>query len=190
MALTRWTIDDVELLPEPWDDTRYEIIDGELYVSHQPHFYHQLTDSRLVFELNGWSEQTRLGVAVHAPGVIFAVDEAVAPDVAWVSSQRLPSVLGSDGKLHAAPDLMVEILSPGHANEQRDREAKLGLYSRRGVREYWIVSWQQRTVEVYRRVDLELRLAATLLEEDVLQSPMLPGFELRLQKLFAGIPTE
>lgn len=190
MALTRWTIDDAELLPEPWDDTRYEIIDGELYVAHQPHYYHQLTCGCLGSELKVWSDETGFGVAVPAPGVIFAVDEAVAPDVIWVSRQRLAAILGTDGKFHAAPDLMVEVLSPGHANEQRDREAKLGVYSRRGVREYWIVSWQLRQVDVYRRVDMALQLAATLLEDDVLESPLLPGFTLPLRKLFADIPAK
>ncbi|MBI2218960.1 MAG: Uma2 family endonuclease, partial [Candidatus Rokubacteria bacterium] len=54
-------------------------------------------------------------------------------DVVWVSTQRLATVLWPDGKLHAAPDLIVEVLSPGAANERRDREVKLTLYSRRGV---------------------------------------------------------
>jgi Uma2 family endonuclease len=190
MTLTRWTIDEVELLPNTWDDTRYEIIDGELHVSPQPHYYHQLTSSRVDRALGNWSEETALGSAVSAPGVIFALDEAVAPDVVWVSSSRLPIVLGADGKLHAAPDLTVEVLSPGPTNEERDREAKLGVYSRRGVLEYWIVSWQLRTVEVYRRADTGLRLVATLLEEDTLGSPLLPGFALPLLKLFADIPRE
>ena len=189
MTLTRWTIEDVELLPDTLDDTRYEIIDGELYVSHQPHAYHQLTGSRIVFELGAWNAETGLGVAIHAPGVIFARDEAVAPDVVWVTSARLASILGDDGKFHAAPDLVVEVLSPGQVNEQRDRELKLDVYSRRGVREYWIASWQERKIEVYRRDELQLRLAGTLLESDTLESPLLPGFALPLQRLFAEMPT-
>jgi Uma2 family endonuclease len=190
LTQTRWTIADVDAFPQPRDDTRYEIIDGELYVSHQPHYYHQLVDTRLVVELHRWSEESDAGVAVHAPGVIFARDEAVAPDVIWVNRQRFAAILGDDGKFHAAPDLIAEILSPGAANEQRDREAKLGVYSRRGVREYWIASWQDRQIEIYRRQELELRLAATLIEEDTLQSPLLPGFALPLRKLFADIPAE
>ena len=68
------------------------------------------------------------------------------------------------------------MLSPGPANERRDRELKLKLYSRQGVLEYWIVDWRLRTVQVYHREQLELRLAATLTGEDVLTSPLLPGF--------------
>jgi Uma2 family endonuclease len=97
-------------------------------------------------------------------------------------------VLAPDGKLHAAPDLAVEVLSPGSSNERRDREVKLKLYARRGVREYWIVDWQRRQIEVFRREDGVLQLSATLLEGDSLQSPLLPGFALSVSELFARVP--
>jgi Uma2 family endonuclease len=59
-----------------------------------------------------------------------------------------PTTGRRDGKLYAAPDLVVEVLSPGRENEERDRETKLTLYSRRGVLEYWIVDRFTRRVEV------------------------------------------
>ena len=77
--------------------------------------------------------------------------------------------------------------APGGTNELRDREAKLKLYSRRGVVEYWIVSWQERLVELYRREDAALKLVNTLYENDVLQSPLLPGFACQVSLLFAGV---
>ena len=80
------------------------------------------------------------------------------------------------GHFVAAPELVVEVLSPGSRNERRDRELKLKLYSRQGVREYWIVDWQRREVQVYRREDAALRLVATLASDDTLASPLLPGF--------------
>ena len=182
----RWTSADLELLPD--DGKRYEIIDGELYVSKQPHWYHQLVCMDLAFPLQHWSRETGAGVVNGAPGVIFADDDDVAPDLVWVSKERLATALAPDGKLHAAPDLVVEVLSPGTTNERRDRDAKLKLYSRRGVREYWIVDWQRRQVEVFRRVDAALQLIATLLEGDSLQSPLLPGFALPIGGLFAQVP--
>jgi Uma2 family endonuclease len=182
----RWTSADLELLPD--DGKRYEIIDGELYVSKQPHFYHQVVCMDLGAPLQRWSRQTGAGVVTGAPGVIFADDDDVAPDLAWVSTARLGAVLASDGKLHAAPDLVVEVLSPGSSNERRDREAKLKLYSRRGVREYWIVNWQRRQVEVFRRVDAALQMHTTLLDGDILESPLLVGFVLPIEELFAQVP--
>jgi Uma2 family endonuclease len=182
----RWTSADLEAFPD--DGKRYEIIDGKLYVSRQPHFYHQVTCSTVNGQLFVWNEQAAAGVVSEAPGLIFAEDDDVAPDIAWISHERLRTSLRTDGKLHAAPDLVVEVLSPGARNERRDREAKLRLYSRRGVLEYWIVSWQRREVEVYRRADLALQLVATLLESDTLESPLLPAFACPVRQLFANIP--
>ena len=133
--------------------------------------------------LHNWSERDGAGLAISAPGVIFAQDEAVAPDIVWIGRGRLERVLGDDGKLHAAPDLVVEVLSPGPRNEERDRDIKLKLYSRRGVREYWIVDWQDLSIQVYRREQAALRLVATLGAEDTLVSPLLPGFSLRVADL-------
>ena len=95
--------------------------------------------------------------------------------------------LEANGKLHAAPDLVVEILSPGIANERRDREVKLKLDARRGVREYGVVDWLRRQIEVHRREDATLHLAATLFEGDVLESHLLPGLALPLADLFARL---
>lgn len=178
----RWTSADLEVLPD--DGKRYEIIGGELYMSRQPHWQHQRVCGKIFAVLEAWSVDAGTGEANLAPGVIFAEDDDVAPDVVWVSQARRDTALGPDGHLHAAPELVVEILSPGATNERRDREAKLKLYSRRGVLEYWIVAWRDQQLEVYRREELVLRLVATLYPTDTLTSPLLPGFACRVATLF------
>ncbi len=180
----RFTSPDLEAFPD--DGKRYEIIDGELYVSKQPHAYHQL----VCFNVASKLKESDNGQAFIAPGLIFADDDDVAPDVVWISSGRLSTTLGADGKLHAAPELIVEVLSPGSANEKRDREAKLKLYSRRGVHEYWIVDWRRRQTEVFRREDARLVLAATLAESDALTTPLLPALACPVGDLFSGIPAD
>ena len=72
-------------------------------------------------------------------------------------------------------------------NERRDREVKVKLYSRRNVKEYWVVNWQERTLEIYRREDAVLTLEKTLEETDVLQSPLLPGFSCKVSQLFTSL---
>jgi Uma2 family endonuclease len=183
----RWTITDLEMFPQPLEDKRYEIIDGELYVSTQPSYEHQVVCLQIGRLLGDWSDRESAGQVVPAPGVVFSDDEAVAPDLAWVRKDRLPLILGEDRRFHDAPDLMIEVLSPGASNERRDRQAKLGLYSRRGVREYWIVDWRKRSVEVFRRENAALQAVATLYEEDSLESPLLPGFSCAVARLFAGL---
>lgn len=178
----RFTSADLEVLPD--DGKRYEIIDGELYVSKQPQWHHQVTCLRVGALLDSWSRRSGLGEANAAPGVIFAEDDDVVPDVVWVSTARLANALDAAGHLHAPPELAVEVLSPGPANERRDREAKLLLYSRRGVDEYWIVDWRTRTVEVYRRAGEALLLMETVSGDGMLTTPLLPGFSAPLLQIF------
>ncbi len=186
MKTVHWTSKDLEILPED-DGTRYEIIDGELYVSKQPHKHHQLVCTRIWSILQTWSIQADNGEAVVTPGLIFTDDNDVAPDVTWMSNERLATTSQRDGKYHTAPDLAVEVLSPGTTNEQRDREFKLWLYSRRGVLEYWIVSWMERRVEIYRRDTAQLKLHSTLYQNDTIQSPHLPSFTCQVSELFYDI---
>jgi Uma2 family endonuclease len=180
-----WTSTDLELFPESQlDGKRYEIIEGELFMSRQPHYHHQNTCVNLTYHLKAWNEQTKAGDVNFAPGIIFADDDDVAPDLTWCSLARLKKALNEDGKLHAAPELVIEVLSPGSVNERRDREAKLKLYSRRGVEEYWIADWMLRRIEIYRRKNRRLRLVTTLLVSDTLDSPLLPGFRCPVAKIF------
>jgi len=181
-TLPKLTSADLEVLPE--DGKLYELIEGELYVSRQPSWDHQYTCLRLGRFLDEWSDQTGLGVVNAAPGLIFAEDDDVAPDLVWISQSTLSTALGEDRKLHSAPELVIEVLSPGFSNQQRDRQAKLKLYGRRGVQEYWIVNGQEHEVEIYRHDGTSLNFSGTLRIDDLLESPLLPGFSCQVSKLF------
>jgi Uma2 family endonuclease len=177
-----------DLLSIPKDGKLYEVIEGDLYVSCQPSLYHQFTCGRLLRMLDEWNDRTGIGVVVGAPGLIFADDDDVAPDLVWLTWDRFRSSIGEDGKLHSAPELVVEVLSPGATNARRDREAKLGLYNRRGVTEYWIVNWQDRSVEIYRRSDGELVHSCVLEADEMLESPLLEQFSCPVSRLFFRAP--
>jgi len=180
------TID--QLADYPMDDgNRYELIDGELHVSTQPHLEHQEIVNELAYVLTAWNKQTRAGRVFPAPGVIFSDQDAVAPDLVWVSVERAPLVVNrEDGKLHGAPDLAIEVLSRGSANERRDRETKLALYDRYAITEYWIVDRFERQVDVYRRNTGSLSLVAQVQADELLTSPLLPGFACLVETLFAS----
>ncbi|UBF30201.1 Uma2 family endonuclease (plasmid) [Kovacikia minuta CCNUW1] len=179
----RWTIADLVIF-EGDRANRYEIIDGELFVTRAPDWRHQAICGNIVTLLKLWSDQSGLGQAAINPGIVFSESDNVIPDVVWASHERLEQLLDEAGHLTAAPELVVEVLSPGKANERRDREAKLKLYSVRGVLEYWIVNFQEQVVEVYRRKNGLLELAATLYRQDELTSPILPGFSSLISKFF------
>jgi Uma2 family endonuclease len=178
----RWTAADLELFLD--NGNRYEIVEGELLVTRAPDWRHQKASTRISTALDTWSLSTGLGEAVQAPGVIFTDADNVIPDVVWVSRERLAVLLDEAGHLTGAPELIVEVLSPGNENERRDRELKLKLYSERGVQEYWIIDWQKQQVEVYRREQVLLRLVNTLFPFDQLTSPLLPDFSYPVSQLF------
>jgi len=107
------------------------------------------------------------------------------PDVVWVSRERLALIADSAGHLRGAPELVIEVLSAGRANERRDRDTKLDLYGRYGVDEYWLLDWRARTVTIFRRSGAALGLVARLMSGDTLTTPLLPGFSLPVARLFA-----
>ncbi|MBW4525171.1 MAG: Uma2 family endonuclease [Phormidium tanganyikae FI6-MK23] len=178
----RWTTSDLELLPE--SSNRYEIIDGELYVTRAPNWRHQTAISNATAELREWSIASRLGIAIPMPGIIFSDADNVIPDLIWISHDRLALTEDEAGHFTAAPELIIEVLSFGKENEKRDRETKLKLYSTRGTQEYWILNWKLQQVEVYRREQAVLQLFATLNASDTLVSPLLPGFSCLVSRFF------
>ncbi|MDV2995884.1 MAG: hypothetical protein N4J56_005538 [Chroococcidiopsis sp. SAG 2025] len=181
-ARIRWTTSDLELLPD--NGNRYEIVDGELFVTRAPGWKHQRVCNNICTELNLWSQQTGLGEAVTNPGIIFTDADNVIPDVVWISKERLAALLDEAEHLTGAPELVVEVLSPGEINERRDKEAKLKLYAAQGVREYWIVDPRLEQIQVCRRENATLVMVATLFTSDALTSPLLPGFSCAIARLF------
>ena len=182
-AKLRWTSADLALFPETGD--RYEIIDGDLYVTRAPHFRHQKVVTRLCRALPLQDSEGQAGEVLTTPGFIFADDDNVIPDLVWIGQSKLDSCVDPAGHFTAAPELAVEVVSKATKDVLRDRQIKLKLYSRVGVREYWIVDWQQQTVEVFRRSQARLELVATLFAEDELMSPLFEGFAMAVADIFS-----
>ncbi|MBD2459915.1 Uma2 family endonuclease [Oscillatoria sp. FACHB-1407] len=177
-----WTIADLDLLPD--NGTRYEIIDGELFMTRAPHWKHQKVADNICAALNRWSDETKLGEATTTPGIIFSEADNVIPDVVWASYERLAVLLDEAGHLTEAPELIVEVMSPGADNERRDSEVKLKLYASQGVQEYWIVNRRLQQIQVYRRQQATLKLVTTLMLTDDITSPLLPGFGCSVASFF------
>jgi Uma2 family endonuclease len=178
----KFTYEDYLLIPE--DGKRHEIIDGEEYVAPAPNTRHQRLVGRLFFYLTAYLQNADLGEVFVAPiDVILSDVDVVQPDVLFVAKAHADRV-GEHG-LTGAPDLIVEVLSEG--NRRHDEVRKRKLYERCGVAEYWIVDPELETVKVYRMTDRGYVRAAEWSREagDVVASPMLPGFTLALDALFA-----
>jgi Uma2 family endonuclease len=174
------TIADLDSLPE--DGNRYELIEGELFVSRSPSLIHQRTLGNVHFLFKDFLRDNPIGEILTTPGVIFSDFSGVIPDLVYVSHER-GKVIATGDRINGAPELIIEVLSQGTENRRRDEHAKRQLYKKYGVKEYWILDPQQRTVQVFRTA--RFKLTATLGVRDVLTTPLLPGFRCPIKEIFS-----
>src|SRR5438093_13342515 len=138
----RFTYQDYLQLPE---DRRYEIVDGDLFMVPAPSPYHQKVSLKLEHLLYDHVTSRKLGEIFHAPcDLLVSEIDIVQPDIFYISNGRLSII--KERNIQGAPDLIVEILSPG--TEKRDRGIKQKLYACAGVKEYWIVDTEARSIDL------------------------------------------
>lgn len=171
----------------PDDGNRYEIIDGVLYMTTAPSFFHQWIISRLLRYVGIPLEDQGLAFAATAPiGLLMPGCDPVQPDFVLVRQSNAAII--ADRRIRGVPDLLVEVLSPG--NSEQDTEIKRRAYARAGVAEYWIIRPQTRDVLVCRTPDAALsdytatQLIATGETLRALHFPI----EVHVADLFAGAP--
>ena len=139
----QWTYDDWRSLPD--DGTRYEVIDGTLFMAPPPSVAHQKTSNGLAYLLTDYVYKNNLGqiftapIGVHLPNQ----DVPLQPDIVFVARSN-EEIIGSQ-YIEGVPDLVIEILSP--SNWPYDRNEKFLTYQQVGVLEYWIVDYRAKTVE-------------------------------------------
>ena len=179
------TIADWEAMPHG-DGNRYEIIEGELFVSCSPGLTHQTVASNLIGLIWIFLERNPVGTVVTNPGLILSKFSGVIPDIVVFLDEQRETIVSND-RLTGPPALVVEILSPGSANIRRDRVVKLHLYSKHGVQEYWIVDPKNRFLERYVLRESSLELLETLTSEDHLTINALPGFSYPMSRVFNRI---
>jgi Uma2 family endonuclease len=159
----------------------YELIEGEIVKKSAPP-RHQNASNNLAFALNQFIRANNLGKIYTTPLDVFFDDFNVfEPDIVFISKERL-SIVTENG-IEGIPDLVVEILSPGTAHDDRGR--KLKVYRRTGVREYWIVDPRSLTIEVYVLLEGEFELTSFATESGEVQSQVLTGFKTTVAEVFA-----
>jgi Uma2 family endonuclease len=165
----------------PDDGNRYEVIDGELYVTPPPIWDHQRGLSKLHIRLGTFIYERGLGEIVTAPvGVVLDADTAVQPDLVYVSRERADFI--SRRGLEGAPDLVVEFLSP--STRRRDRGLKMQKYAAAGVVHYWIVDPRTGALEAYRLGQQAYELTGTHGPGTTFQPQLFPGLEIPIDDLW------
>jgi Uma2 family endonuclease len=176
------TYDNFLLFPD--DGMRHELIDGEHHVTPSPNTKHQTVSVTLTVVIGAWLEANPIGRLYHAPfDVVFTPFDVVEPDLLYLSNDRAADVLTAE-HVRGAPDLVIEIGSS--RTRARDETTKRALYEREGVAEYWFVDPEIDVVRIYRRSRDRFARVTELSREanEVLATPLLPGLELPLTRLF------
>jgi Uma2 family endonuclease len=178
---TKLTYEDYETLPD--DGNRYEIIDGEVFLSPPPITAHQWASAQLSRLIGNHVMQQNLGYVFCAPfAVHLSPHDVFEPDVLFISESKM-SLVDRRG-MNGVPDLCIEIASPSTCS--RDRTAKYERYAYFGVPEYWIVDANAQTVEVFSLENHSYLLLAVARGDEVIVSRVLPDLELRASALFTS----
>jgi Uma2 family endonuclease len=164
----------------PDNGKKYEVIDGELYVSPAPVWKHQLQLNRLNKHVTTWVDDHHLGYVVTAPtGVVLDDENGVEPDLLFISHERAHII--SDRGVEGAPDLIVEVLSP--STEARDRGLKLRRYATSGVPHYWILDTDGPRIEERVLGEDGYRLVGTFGPGEVFRPTIFPGLEIPMDDI-------
>ena len=181
-AAHKLTYDDFLCFPD--DGRRHELIDGEHFVTPSPSERHQRVSLDLTLALGNYLRTSRVGSMYVAPfDVVLSNHDIVEPDLLVILADQRDIL--TEKHVRGAPAIVIEILSPG--TRSRDETLKRRLYARTGVREYWIVDPDRRTIAVCRQTapgQLERAGELTAAAGDVLASPLLPGFSVPLAVVF------
>jgi len=181
-AVPKLTYDDLLCFPD--DGRRHELIDGEHFVTPSPVVRHQRVSTALLSALDAHCRSTGVGEVFHAPlDVVLSRHDVVEPDLFVVLADQAEVI--TEKHVRGAPAIVIEILSPG--TRRRDETLKRNLYARAGVREYWMVDPDARTITVCRQADLagfDGTSELTAASGDTLTTELLPGFSLALEPLF------
>lgn len=176
----RWTYKDYAALPN--DGKRYEIVDGVLYMAPSPGRWHQKATGKLYKYLSDYIEDAGLGEVYMAPfDVELADDKTVQPDVLVILNDHLDMI--TENCIVGAPDLIVEVISPGSAGY--DRREKQNAYARAGVPEYWLVDPAAHTIEVLSLEHHEYRSLGVFQGKAILPTRVIASFPVRVEQFFA-----
>jgi Uma2 family endonuclease len=164
------------------DDVHQELINGVIYPVELNGWKHGHITSLLLMYIHRHVMQQNAG-RVTAPGTGYRLAEetVLAPDIGFVQDERLPDGL-PDGFIPLAPDLAVEVMSPGNSAGEMSRKVK--LFFEHGTRLIWIVHPHDRQIDVYQPTDEGATVNFLGMDDTLTGGDVLPGFTLKISDLF------
>jgi Uma2 family endonuclease len=178
MTTTHLTYGDLRQIPP--DRNRYELIEGQLFVSAASCTEHQRKLGSLARKMADHVTQRGLGEVLIGPcDVVFDPSTVLEPDIFFVSEARKSIV--KVACIEGAPDLVVEVTAP--SSRIIDRFVKRDRYAEFGVPEYWLLDPFEPRIEVLRLEGRKYRLVGSFGSGDTLDSPTFPGLQISMSGL-------
>ena len=176
---TQITYDEYYLIQDC--EKQYELLNGRLHMVPAPITYHQRVSRRLEFILQKFVADNALGEVFYAPtDVVLSETEVVQPDIFFISKERLDII--KEKNISGSPDLIIEILSQlGHA---RDKVIKRKMYAQHGVKEYWIVDPDKKTLDLLILGKEGYQTKGIYSQQEPLESNLLKGLTIDLKEIF------
>jgi Uma2 family endonuclease len=174
------TVQDFMDIPE--GPPYYQLIEGDLFMMPPPGAFHQDIAGNIFSLMREYLRRNPIGKAAIAPYGVFLNDvNAFLPDVFFVTKARLKQF--SKRGFEGAPDLVVEVLSPG--TSRFDKTSKKTVYARSGVLEYWLVDPITQEVHIFYLAENIDEPRFIYSRTDSFASPLIPGLEFRGEEIFA-----
>ncbi len=165
----------------PSDNGNYELHHGNIIYMPSPTPSHQIFSGNLFTEMNVHVRRHKLGRVMTAPmDTVFTIHDTFQPDILFIAQERL-GIIG-EKKIEGAPDLVVEILSPG--NDTKEMAYKKVIYEFSEVREYWLVNLTKKTLTQYENKDGDFYVKYIFQQTDTLTSLVIKEFKANMQDLF------
>lgn len=165
----------------PPDSGNYELQNGKIIFMPTPTPLHQRISRKLSTRLDIFIEKNNCGEMFTAPiDTIFTPHDTFQPDILFIDKYRL-EIIGAKN-IEGVPDLIIEIVSPG--NSQKEMSYKKYVYETSGVREYWLIHPEKKTVTQYENIENELVRLNVLNIDDLLKSKVVEGFEIKVREIF------
>jgi prevent-host-death family protein len=179
--LIRGTYEEYTRLVED-SKNRYEYINGVIYLLASPTHNHQLVSSQIHVAFFNWfkGKKCKPFYAPYDVNIPIAEEKnTVQPDILVICDDEN---VNEKGRYYGIPSLVVEVLSPSTRN--KDMVAKLELYMKGGIGEFWIVDPENREVFVYTFKDKSIERVRAYKDEDMVQSGFFKGLNVKLEDIF------
>jgi len=175
------TVEEYELLPDPTDGTRLELLKGEIVAVSRPNWEHGEIAGNVYSIIKGYLRKKQVGRVSVESGVITerAPDTLRGPDVSFMSKERMPLDERMNHYASVTPDLCVEVLSP--SNTRAELNEKMAEYFSTGARMIWLIDPDERSVTIYEQPD-EGRVYKG--RSVISGGSVLPGFTCTVAELF------